>query len=147
MPYFPGLDAVAAVVHGPSQAYTTFQVIAPPRPATCAEYGCLNWLNGWETTVPEGPHADLVRSLRGRYQFTETRAEDGQCVFTFPPGQPCFAASQHRMRWEGRERLFQRGGDWRGNPRGEVREFTRADDWVDAFATNQIKVADRLERG
>src|SRR5215469_5960700 len=95
----------------PVQAMTTFRVFQPPRPATCAEYGCPRYLNGWVTVVPEGEKADRARSLRGRY------------------------------------RLFQRAGDHRGNPTGWVREFTRGDDWIDAFASNQIAVADRAERG
>jgi len=129
----------------PVQAMTTFRVVQPPRPATCAEYGCPRYLNGWLTVVPEGPKAEQARSLRGRYRFTETVVDGGLVEFRFEPGQECWA--QHRMPWDGRERLFQRAGDHRGNPTGWIREFTRGDDWVDAFASNQIAVAERAERG
>ena len=130
-------------------ATTTFQVVQPPRVATCAEYGCPRYANGWKTVVPEGEKADQARSLRGRYRFTETRLDGGLVEFVFEPGQECWA--QHLMPWDGRERLFQRPGFWRGgywrNPPRDGYEFTRGDDWVDAFANNQIKVAERVERG
>lgn len=128
----------------PAHAYTTFQVASPRRPATCAEVGCGNYLNGWQTVVPEGPQADLARSLRSQYRFTEARQPGGLVEFVFEAGQECWAS--HSLPWDGRERFFERGGDWRGNPRGDTREF-RPDDWVDKFANHQIRLADRLERG
>jgi hypothetical protein len=128
----------------PAHAYTTFQAVSPRRPATCAEVACARYLHGWVTVVPEGPQADLARSLRGRYQFTETRQPEGLVEFTFPAGQECWAV--HSLPWDGRERFFERGGDWRGNPRGDVREY-QSGDWVDKFANHQDKLATALERG
>jgi hypothetical protein len=129
-------------------AYTTFHALSPRRPATCEETGCENYLNGWVTVVDAGK-VPLVRGLSGRYSFTEKLIEGGLHEFTFGPGQVCFlgAAGKHSLPWDGRERFLQRGGDWRGNPRGDRREFTRPDDWVDQFANHQIRLAERLGRG
>jgi hypothetical protein len=34
-----------------------------------------------------------------------------------------------------------RGGDWRGNPRGEVRRHSGPDSWVNDFAEHQDRIA------
>jgi len=123
---------------------TTFQITRPSHVVTCAESGCTYYLNGWRTIVDAGK-AELVRRLRG-YSFTEARTPDGLFEFTFPAGQECFDSRSgdpdraHRQGWDGRERLFERTA-W-GH-----REHVRADDWVDSFANNQIRVAEIAERG
>ena len=136
----------------PAASMKTYQVAAPLathwRPATCAEVGCPNYLNGWLTRVPFGSElAEEARGLRGRYHFVETR-EEGDAVFTFPPGQACFRASAHQVPLERDPVFLVRGGDWRGNPRGTpARAHRRPEDWVDDFATHQQDLADRIERG
>lgn len=132
----------------PVTAVKSYQAVSPARPATCEQVACGAYLNGWQTIVPEGSdHAALVRSLSGRYRFTEAAQPGGLVEFTFPPGQQCFQASQHRLPAEGAERWIVRGGDWRGNPRGEFTEHTRAEFWVEDFAEHQQALADRLEKG
>ena len=132
----------------PEHAVKSYQMISPGRPATCEETGCQQYLNGWKTIVPEDM-APQVRALRDRYSFTEQRQDGGLAEFTFPAGQQCFLgrAGKHRLPAEGRERFRVVGGDWRGNPRGDVREHVRAADWVEDFAEHQQRLADRLERG
>jgi len=131
----------------PAHAMTTFQMATPHRTVGCQEYGCERYLKGWVTIV-DNDKATLVRSLTG-FRYTEQLLPGGLHEFRFEAGQECFLgrARKHSLPWDGRERFFQRGGDWRGNPRGEVREFQYADDWVDASATHQARLADRLERG
>lgn len=129
----------------PAAAYKTYSIFSPGRPATCEEVDCPDFLNGWrirlEDLTPELEHAARNSGRR----FSETRVTDSETWLVFDAGQQCFA--QHRLPWEGRERFVERGGDWRGNPRGQVYEHTRADDWVDSFANHQQKLADRLEQG
>lgn len=132
----------------PVHAVKTYQATSATRPATCEEVDCPQYLGGWQTIVPDpSGHADLVRSLRGRYRFTEEAQPGGLVAFTFPPGQRCFQQSLHRLPAEGGERWLVRGGDWRGNPRQELREHTRAEFWVEDFAEHQQTLAERLERG
>jgi hypothetical protein len=137
----------------PAEAMKTYTLAMPLtthwRPATCAEVDCPSYLSGWRTTVDERTElgqrqAHYIRHDRTR-KHTEDRTETGLTMFTFEPGQRCFTA--HRIRTARPQRHLVRGGDWRGNPRGEFREHTRPDDWVEDFAEHQDKLATRLERG
>jgi hypothetical protein len=118
-----------------------YRMVSPPRVVTCEQYDCRNWRNGWRTILP-ADQADRIRGLRG-YSFTEEPADGGLVAFTFPPGQTCFIgrAGMHRLPWEGRERFFQR------TDRSTAARELVADDWVDSFANNQIRLADQQRRG
>ncbi|HEY0638384.1 MAG TPA: hypothetical protein VGD67_12120 [Pseudonocardiaceae bacterium] len=137
----------------PAAAYQTYAVLNPPsthtRPATCDEVGCPALANGWITVLD--PAADLtaaqahyIRSESGR-RFTESRDDLGRLVFEFAAGQKCF--TQHRVSLERDPIYLRRGGDHRGNPLGEQVVHTRAEDWVDDFATHQQQLADLRARG
>jgi hypothetical protein len=107
---------------------------------------CKAYQNGWATTVFAGSDDEaLIRSLN--YRFVETKEADGMIRFTFYAEQPCFAASRHRVPIEREPLYVVRGGDWRGNPRGEKTTHTRPEDWVDDFANHQDKLATRLAQG
>lgn len=136
----------------PVDAYKTYQILAPRashhRPASCAEIRCANHLNGWRTKVDETTElgkrqAWYVRNEAGR-AFTEER-HGPITTFTFEAGQRCF--TPHTVRLDRPEIFLVRGGDWRGNPSGEVLKHQRAADWVDDFGEHQIKVAEQIERG
>jgi hypothetical protein len=124
------------------QTFALLQPLASHfRPASCLEVACPMYEHGWETRVPVGSEmAEMARSLKGQYHFVETR-EGGEAVFTFPPGQACFRASEHRLSVERDPIALVRGGDWRGNPTGFRRVHVRLDDWVDEFAEHQDKIA------
>ena len=129
----------------PVHAVKTYAVASPQRPATCEQVGCGAHLNGWRTIVPaDGPAAAYIRQDRSR-RHTETRTGAGLAEFTFEPGQRCFAV--HTLPAEGAEKFVERGGDWRGNPRGELRVHTRAGDWQDSFANHQDRLRTAIERG
>ena len=142
--------------HLPAAAMKTYQILAPAgthwRAATCAEVDCGAYLHGWATRVDEATdmgarQAHYIRRQSGR-AFSAARDEAGLTVFTFPPGQRCFRASDHRVRLDRAEFFVVRDGDWRGNPRGtQPRQHVRAADWVDDFANHQQALANRLERG
>lgn len=135
----------------PAESMKTYQVSSPLathwRPATCAETGCEQHLRGWSTTVaPESREEHLLRGS-GRHWSSMERTRDGLHRYAFPPGQACFAASTHRVLLDRQELYVVRGGDWRGNPTGDVYRHANADDWVDDFGTHQQLIADRIQRG
>lgn len=135
----------------------TYAVLAPRddedyRPASCAEAECPDYMNGWATTLD--PATELGRSQilyvrrDSRRLFTETALESGLIRFAFSPGQTCFRVGQagtHRVQVAPSVFLV-RGGDSRGNPRGQTRVHKRREDWVEDFATHQNTLADILKR-
>jgi hypothetical protein len=140
---------------GGAAAYKTYQIVAPRathwRSATCAEIGCRAHERGWKTladlaTVQGQRMTAYIRSMSGR-AFTEERTSPTTITFTFSPGQQCFGSDKHQVPLEKDPIYVVRGGDWRGNPRGDRRIHTRPADWVDDFATHQGRLADTIERG
>lgn len=132
----------------PVHAYKTYQQVSPPRPATCAEAGCPNYLNGWRTIVDESTdlgqrQAAYIRT-ESRRGFSERRTTAGLTEFSFPAGQRCFA--RHRLPREGAERFLVRGGDWRGITT-PVREHTRAEFWLEDFAEHQDRINQAITKG
>lgn len=156
----------------PVSAMKTFQVVSPIsthfRPATCAETECDAYVHGWMTLADESSDrgrrvAHYIRKESGR-RFGEEQVPGLEflarwpdmaagfpqppallTVFTFEAGQRCFSADEHRVRIRP-ERFVERGGDWRGNPRREVREHTAAS-WTDAFAEHQDRLKTAIQRG
>lgn len=138
---------------GPVQAYKTYSIEAPLsshwRDADCEEVGCLQFHNGFRTTV------DLSTEL-GQAQFdyivkrsgrAHGRGQDGTIVtFLFPPGTQCF--SQHKIRIDRPPLLVVRNGDWRRYLE-TVHVHQTPESWVDDFATHQDKLVRYLqpERG
>lgn len=138
----------------PPDAFKTYAVSSPvathTRVATCREVECQHYLAGWVTTVDLG--TDLGKRQAGYIAAKSGRAFTREGVpgtmlmrFTFPPGQKCF--SEHRVPLDRPALYVVRGGDWRGNPRGDTRLFKRAEDWVDDFAEHQSKIIQARGRG
>jgi hypothetical protein len=134
--------------------YQTFSITAPKsthfRPATCEEVDCPHYLGGWKSSIDETTElgqaqARYIRTQSGK-AFREYRVP-GLTVFEFEPGQTCFGSSKHTKRLDRPEIFAVRGGDWRGNPRGNRRIHANADDWRDDFAEHQDKIKTILERG
>ena len=150
----------------PVHAYRTFVIVSPRDQlvrTACEEAGCKAWRTGWETVVDESTdlgrrQAEYIRTESGR-TFTEHRsgglvsvsaswrpatepAVARLTVFRFEAGQRCFADHQTRP-----ERYLVRGGDWRGNPRGEMRRHARPDDWVEDMAGHLDGLQTAIERG
>lgn len=136
---------------GAREHYKTYALKAPPsthwRRATCAEIDCPAYLNGWVTIVPTAsPQAVYIRAGAGR-RFEESAPEAGMASFFFPPGQPCFKASEHRTPLEREPLYIVRDGDFRGNPTGRSMRHQRGSDWVEDFGEHQQAIVDRQARG
>src|SRR2546426_5952298 len=117
---FDNLPPAMRPFHGVSPAHvTTYQILAPVathwRPATCAEVDCGPYLHGWVSRVDERTdlgqaQAHYIRRESGR-AHREERDDAGLTVFTFGPGQRCFAADNHHLRLDRVEIYRRRGGD------------------------------------
>lgn len=142
-------------------AYKTYSVVMPLathwRPGTCDEAHCPDFVYGWRTVVDEATDLGRRQAHYIRHDQTRARAEERDetgllTVFTFGPGQPCFVnpptGPGHQVPLQRDPRFLVRGGDWRGNPSGVGPRFhTRAEDWVDDFATHQQMLADQIGKG
>lgn len=137
----------------PVHAFKTYQVVAPPsthwRPATCADVGCEAMAGGWRSVIDESTElgqkqAHYIRRESGR-KHVEHRDQAGLTVFEFEAGQRCFAP--HQVRLDRPEIYLVRGGDFRGNPSGQVRKHANAADWVEDFQDHQGRLAETIERG
>lgn len=126
-----------------NQHMITHAVFAPVgthwRKATCEEVGCLAHHNGWSLDTTGVP-ADLVElAKRSGRRYAATRDEEtGAEVLHFEAGQPCFKASEHRMRLDREEIFIRRAGDWRGNPNpgDKPQVFSGPDAFTDSLHTN-----------
>lgn len=133
----------------PNQHMITHAIFAPLnshwRKATCDEVGCLAHHNGWQLDTAGLP-ADLVALAKrsGRRYATERAEDTGAEVLHFEAGQPCFKASEHRVRLEREEVFLTRPGDWRGNasPTDKPRIFSGADAFADSLHTHFEKFED-----
>lgn len=117
----------------------------------CGESHCGPYMHGWVTYVDVSTdlgqrQAYYIRMHSGRSFTTSMVAKQESAIrFTFPPGQQCFA--DHQVPLERDPFFIVRGGDWRGNPRGEMRSHVRAADWVEDFAEHQQRIVNEIEKG
>lgn len=139
----------------PPHQRQTYSILAPRpthfRKATCAEVECPDYLHGFRATIDERTdlgqaQAHYIRRESGR-GFTEEHDEQDHTVFTFHPGQVCFNAADHQLRLDRPELYVIRGGDHRGNPRGDVRRMSGPTPWVDDFGEHQQRLADKMQEG
>ena len=155
-PQFRKLERLAPKL--PVQAMTTYSIKAPAethwRVATCAEASCKNYRHGWRihiekiTKMANGEL--LLRDIKGSgKRFRVVDEGVGQTYWEFEAGQSCFDGDvgRHRIRIGRPELYIVRGGDWRGNPRGERRVHTDIDGWIDDMSTNRDKLLTRLAQG
>lgn len=140
----------------PVQAMRTYDVAVPSsgfRQATCAEYQCAGWVNGWSSTIDEstalGQHQASYIRHEAKRGFVEHRNAAGLTVFRFHPGQKPFGDGhdRHRVRLDAPEIYRMRDGDWRGNPTGRVISIPSAQDWVDDLGAHQETLSDIAKRG
>lgn len=134
-------------------SYKTYTVRPRFRRATCAEIDCPAWRDGWTFSVAMlEADKELNHIARTAGRRFEERVHDGKAYLVFPPGQPCFAAGQHRIGIDENPLLYVGRGDYRTfDPRTklprEVTQHSRPEDWVDDFANHQDKLNTAIERG
>lgn len=136
----------------PPQALKSYVLLSPRDTtvvAACRDVGCPHWAHGWVSAVDESTttgsmQAEYIRSGRSGREFRELpgRTPEGLTAFRFGPFQRCFR--EHRTR---PETGLVRGGDWRGNPRGERRVHKTLADWQEDFGEHQSRLAQAIEKG
>jgi hypothetical protein len=133
---------------GPVDAFKTYAVRVPMRPASCREFECDYWETGWFTYVDpriqQGPERIIYLRYKSGRRFDETIRDDGIHVFWFYPHQSCFKPHQLPA---AAEIFYRRDGDWRGNPTGERMRFANPDDWVDSFRNHTDRFVTDRQRG
>jgi hypothetical protein len=133
----------------PASRYKSF-VIHSPQDRTvktvCEEAGCEYWRDGWDSPVDErtgqGRTWAAIIRFQSKRTFRELQTADGVTIFRFEPGQRCFRNHQTRP-----ETFLVRGGDFRGNPRGERRVHKNAADWVEDGAIHMDRLVTAIRRG
>lgn len=142
----------------PVHVMKTYGVRAPLsthwRPAGCRESGCPYYLNGWRVhieRITQRANGEflLSRIKRSGKRFRTVDLGPGQTFLEFEAGQSCFDGDAMRHKVSvGRPELFVvRGGDWRGNPRGEQRVHHNMADWIDDMSEHRDKLMTRLAQG
>ena len=132
----------------------TFAIQAPTethwRRATCEEVACDQAARGWRMVLDLQTEmgmrqARYIKHHSGRrYEIAEQR--DGLVTLVFAGGQECF--QEHRVRIDRPEKYLVKGGDFRGNPRGQkTRVHTKPEFWIEEFQENSDQLNQLKERG
>ncbi|KJK44438.1 hypothetical protein UK23_29505 [Lentzea aerocolonigenes] len=142
----------------PAHAMKTYGIQAPLsthwRVATCQDADCANYRHGWrihiERIAKRANGELLLRDIKqSGKRFRTVDLGPGQTFWEFEAGQTCFDgdAGRHRVRIGRPELFIVRGGDWRGNPRGEQRTHQSMADWIDDMSEHRDKLLTRLAQG
>lgn len=131
----------------------TFAIRAPKgayRRGTCADVSCRAAERGWTMKIDLNTdlgqrQARYIKHRSGRrYEIVDQR--DGLVTLKFPGGQECF--QEHRVRTDMPEQFLVKGGDKRGNPRGQLtRVHKKPEFWVEEFQENSVRLNQLKERG
>lgn len=125
----------------PVTKMVTHAILAPIathwRKATCAEVGCLHHHHGWALKTAGLTEQAIAAAKASGRRYRAEQDEHGAEILVFEAGQPCFKASEHRVRIDRPELFIQRPGDWRGNPDAGSKPliFSGADAWRDSLGT------------
>jgi len=129
----------------PPSAKKTYEIARPKtthfRPVSCTEAECQILETGFivriDESVPFGQkQAFYIRHHSGR-AYTEHN-ENGLTEFVFGPGTDCFGDHDVNVR---EPDFIVKGGDWRGNPRGDYYVHDTPEHWVEDFADHQDRLA------
>ncbi len=145
--------------------YNTYRASSPVathfRPATCQEYGCTAFNNGWSYIKAELERENLLYAVTHagkRYQemlvpvpMKNTETEEWELgpemlCLVFEPGQVCFQARTHRVPLERPEFFFAGKGDFRSFRQQEARRL-REVDWIDLFRNDLDKIHTEIQKG
>lgn len=135
---------------GPA-SYKTYQVKMPLSThwvtATCDEVDCAHYRGGWRVRV-EGLTPELIHTIKtsGR-SYQKMTVSEGETWLIFSAGQPCFRASTHKVPAERPGLYIVRGGDFRGNPRGDRRVHKNGQEWAEDFSEHLDKIQNEIKKG
>lgn len=140
---------------GPEQ-YKTYKIAAPLRThwrlASCEEYGCEDFLNGFtitinlETELGQKQYYYLTHNPERKAGGRQERLNTALVSFHFGPGNRCVRSGEHRVPMGRPPLLLVAQGDWRGNPRNiPVRRHRNHDDWVNDFGDHQNRIKKVIE--
>lgn len=138
------------------ESYKTYKVAAPLRThwrlASCEEYGCNDFLNGFTITVDITTELGkkqayyLTHNPERKANSTMERLNEALVSFHFPPGNRCVRSGEHKVPIGRPPLLLVAQGDWRGNPRRiPVRRHRNYDDWIDDFGNHQNRIKRIIE--
>ncbi len=148
-----------------TNAYKTFRVASPVathfRPATCEEFDCTAFNNGWTYIKAELERENLLylvthagkryreMSMPVPFKSPEGTWEFGpeQLCLVFEPGQTCFQARSHRLPLGRPEFYFAGRGDYRSFSPRAAQRFNRPDDWLDSFQNHMDKIKTEIQKG
>lgn len=151
----------------PAHARKTFEYQTPEdthyRRANCkqaAEHGlCKHYAEGFVLPWTPGDTQliDVLNTLNYTYSETdvppahlqELEFPRGTKFLVFPPEQRCMTSYKvpHRIPLDREPLLRVVGGDWRGNPRGEVRVHDNLENWVDDLHNTTDKIRSEIDKG
>lgn len=146
-----GAHRGGVLLAGRPQDYQTYRIAAPVashwRSATCAEFDCQYYREGWATEVDEATplgqgQATYIRRDSGR-GYAESRTPAGLTRFEFEPGQTCFAAHTHKVP-VGRPPFWLVRWGVPGNSR-PLRSHTSGESWADDCRTHLEQIAKERE--
>lgn len=163
----PAQWTATKLLHLPPQHRKTYQYETPGdthyRPATCkqaAEVGlCKHYAEGFVLRWLPGDTQliDVLNTIGYIYSTTDVPPEhlqqlefpNGTKFLVFPPEQRCMASYKvkHRIPLDRPPTLKVVGGDWRGNPRGEVRVHDNLENWVDDLHNTTDRIRTEIEKG
>lgn len=132
----------------------TFAIEAPAathfRRASCEEVSCPMAERGWtmkldlNTELGRRQGRYIKRNSGRKYEVVDQR--DGLVTLKFSGGQECF--QEHQVRTDRPERYLVKGGDFRGNPRGQLtRVHKKPEFWIEEFQENSSRLNQLKERG
>jgi hypothetical protein len=122
---------------------------------TAAEYGeCKHYAEGFILPLAADKVDDTCAFLT-QYGYTFNLCDTpegypaGTRTFNFPAGQRCLPsrANPHRISLNRPPVLAVVGGDWRGNPRGEMTRYNNIEDWADKLRTDTDTLRTEQEKG
>lgn len=139
----------------PPKAFRSFMISRPRAPrldfwrkATCEEYDCEHWRDGWRTSIDISTDLGKEQARyieRGsRREFTKQQV-GSLVVYTFTAGQMCFRAADHKVPNMRPSLFLHRIGDHR--PAGEVRRHANGRDWVEDMQTDLDRVRNSKKQG
>lgn len=137
----------------PSHAFQTHAIRQPAathfRKATCAEFLCGQFMNGWSLKKSELSEEDIAMIKASGRRYREEAFSADEIYWIFEAGQPCFAAHTHRLPLEREAFFFVGQGDQRTfNVRHHTtKRFQHAEDFRDHLAENVERIRTIRERG